>query len=91
MIGGWIPGEGRARKRIGALLMGYLRDGEFVYAGRVGTGFTERTLTELRERLEPLRRADSPFDAAPKLPRETVFVEPEVVAEIEFREWTSRA
>jgi bifunctional non-homologous end joining protein LigD len=89
VIGGWIPGEGKRSKRIGALLMGYLRDGDFVYAGRVGTGFTEKTLTELSRRLEPLRQADSPFDVAPKLPREAVFVEPKLVAEIELREWTS--
>jgi bifunctional non-homologous end joining protein LigD len=89
VIGGWIPGEGRRAKRIGALLMGYYRDGTFVYAGRVGTGFTEKTLTELHSALEPLRRDTSPFGSAPKLPREAVFVEPCLVAEIEFREWTN--
>ncbi|HEY1507736.1 MAG TPA: DNA ligase D [Solirubrobacteraceae bacterium] len=88
VIGGWIPGEGRRAERIGALLMGYHEDGRFVYAGRVGTGFTERTLNELRKRLAPLRRETSPFHSAPKLPRESVFVEPALVAEIEFREWT---
>ena len=89
MIGGWIPGEGRRARRIGALLMGYHRDGTFVYAGRVGTGFTEKTLSELHGKLEPLRRDTSPFGSAPKLPREAVFVEPSLVAEIEFREWTN--
>jgi bifunctional non-homologous end joining protein LigD len=89
VIGGWIPGEGRRARRIGALLMGYHRDGTFVYAGRVGTGFTEKTLAELHARLEPLRRDTSPFGSAPKLPREAVFVEPSLVAEIEFREWTN--
>jgi len=89
VIGGWIPGEGRRTSRIGALLMGYHEDGRFVYAGRVGTGFTEKTLDDLRQRLEPLRRDTSPFDKAPKLPREAVFVEPHLVAEIELREWTA--
>jgi bifunctional non-homologous end joining protein LigD len=89
VIGGWLPGEGRRAERIGALLMGYQRNGAFVYAGRVGTGFTEKTLNELRERLAPLRRETTPFQSAPKLPREAVFVEPRVVAEIEFREWTT--
>jgi bifunctional non-homologous end joining protein LigD len=89
VIGGWIPGEGRRARRIGALLMGYHRDGTFVYAGRVGTGFTEKTLNELLGKLEPLRRDTSPFGSAPKLPREAVFVEPSLVAEIEFREWTN--
>ncbi len=88
VIGGWIPGEGRRSERIGALLTGYHRDGVFVYAGRVGTGFTESTLADLTARLAPLRRERSPFAAAPKLPRGTVFVEPCLVAEIEFREWT---
>jgi bifunctional non-homologous end joining protein LigD len=89
VIGGWIPGEGRRTKRIGALLMGYYENGSFRYAGRVGTGFTEKTLDELLWRLEPLRRDASPFDKAPKLPREAVFVEPRLVAEIELREWTA--
>jgi bifunctional non-homologous end joining protein LigD len=89
VIGGWIPGEGRRTNRIGALLMGYYEDGAFRYAGRVGTGFTEKTLDDLARRLQPLKRKTSPFAQAPKLPRETVFVEPCLVAEIEFREWTA--
>jgi bifunctional non-homologous end joining protein LigD len=89
VICGWLPGEGRRTDRIGALLMGYWTDdGRLVYAGRVGTGFTERTLNELARALAPLRSADSPYDDAPKLPRNAVYVEPDLVAEIEFREWT---
>ncbi|MGN6872877.1 MAG: DNA ligase D [Solirubrobacteraceae bacterium] len=89
VIGGWVPGEGRRASRIGALLMGYYENGSFVYAGRVGTGFTEKTLDEVYKRLAPLRRDTNPFDKAPKLPREAVFTEPSVVAEIELREWTA--
>ena len=93
VIAGWLPGEGRRTRRIGALLMGYYEDvdGErkLRCAGRVGTGFTDRTLDELAARLGPLRRDGSPFDPSPKLPRNAVFVEPRLVAEIEFREWTS--
>jgi bifunctional non-homologous end joining protein LigD len=88
VIGGWLPGEGRREKRIGALLAGYYDGAELVYAGRVGTGFTEATLDELARRLEPLRRQRSPFDRGPRLPREAVYVEPELVADVEFREWT---
>jgi bifunctional non-homologous end joining protein LigD len=88
VIVGWLPGEGRRTERIGALLMGYREDGKLRYAGRVGTGFTDRTLADLRARLAPLRRPESPLTTAPKLPRNAVFVEPELVAEIEFREWT---
>jgi bifunctional non-homologous end joining protein LigD len=95
VIGGWVPGEGRRAKRIGALLMGYHRDGEFVYAGRVGTGFTERSLSELQTRLEEYRRKTSPYPSRRRgsgpnpIPRNAVFVEPCLVAEIEFREWTA--
>ena len=89
VVAGWLPGEGRRTDRIGALLMGvYDEDGSLRYAGRVGTGFTDRTLDDLRSRLKPLRRETSPFASAPKLPRNAGFVEPELVAEIEFREWT---
>jgi bifunctional non-homologous end joining protein LigD len=89
VIAGWLPGEGRRTDRIGALLMGVYEDGDRLrYAGRVGTGFTDRALEDLRDRLTPLRRDTSPFATAPKLPRNAMFVDPRLVAEIEFREWT---
>ncbi|HTX47156.1 MAG TPA: DNA ligase D [Solirubrobacteraceae bacterium] len=91
VIGGWLPGEGRRAERIGALLMGVHEDGRsgLRYAGRVGTGFTERTLADLAARLKPIKRDGSPFaPGGPKLPREAQFVEPELVAEVEFTEWT---
>jgi bifunctional non-homologous end joining protein LigD len=69
--------------------MGYYEDGSFRYAGRVGTGFTDTTLADLERRLAPHRRDGSPFTSGPRLPREARFVEPCLVAEIEFREWTS--
>jgi bifunctional non-homologous end joining protein LigD len=88
VIGGWLPGEGRRLERIGALLMGYYSAGDLRFAGRVGTGFTERTLDDLGRRLAPLQADTNPFTPKPKLPRNAVFVEPVLVAEIEFREWT---
>ncbi len=94
VIGGWLPGEGRRTDRIGALLMGHYGNDDPVagspltYAGRVGTGFTDRTLEDLQAQLAPLRRKTSPFGPGPKLPREAQFVEPQLVAEVEFTEWT---
>ncbi len=87
VVGGWAPGKGRRSGRLGALLIGYYEGAELRYAGKVGTGFSERDLKLLGERLDPLAREDSPF-AAVKLPKEARFVEPELVAEIEFREMT---
>ncbi len=89
VIGGWIPGEGRRQESIGALLMGHFEDGRLRYAGRVGTGFTDRTLSQLTALLAPLRRDEPPFEPVPKLPRNAQFAAPELVAEIEFTEWTS--
>jgi bifunctional non-homologous end joining protein LigD len=64
VIGGWQPGEGRRRGRLGSLLVGYYdEDGELRYAGKVGTGFAERDLAELADRLEPLARRKNPFAA----------------------------
>ncbi|HEV7585808.1 MAG TPA: DNA ligase D [Solirubrobacteraceae bacterium] len=89
VIGGWLPGKGRRRDSIGALLLGvYEPDGRLRYVGRVGTGFGEKELERLAALLSPLQRDGSPFDAGEKPPREAVFVEPRLVAEVEFREWT---
>jgi bifunctional non-homologous end joining protein LigD len=90
VIGGWLPGEGRRSDRIGALLVGYREaDGRLRFAGRVGTGFTDAVLDDLAHRLAPLRRDESPFDPRPRLPRNAVFVEPALVAEVEFTNWTA--
>jgi bifunctional non-homologous end joining protein LigD len=90
VIGGWVPGDGRRRERIGALLVGvYEEDGRLRHIGRVGTGFTDDELDRLAKLLAPYVREDSPFaPGGPKIPRNAVFVEPKFVAEVEFREWT---
>jgi bifunctional non-homologous end joining protein LigD len=87
VIGGWTEGEGTREGRIGALLVGYHRDGELYYAGRVGTGFTEAMLDELARELAPPARDSSPFTHGSP-PRHAHFVEPRLVAEVEFTEWT---
>ena len=88
VIGGWLPGEGRRLSTLGALLLGYYDDGEFRFAGRAGTGFKEKDLTMLMKELGARARATSPFSPPPAPPREAIFVEPELVAEVEFTEWT---
>ncbi|HLJ09031.1 MAG TPA: non-homologous end-joining DNA ligase, partial [Acidimicrobiia bacterium] len=90
VVGGWLPGEG-SRGRLGALLLGvYQDDGRLCFAGRVGTGFTDAELTRLLRLLDPIRRDTSPFDPPPPKPvaREATWVEPELVVEVEFTEWT---
>jgi bifunctional non-homologous end joining protein LigD len=88
VIGGWMDGEGKRRGYPGALLVGYYDDGKLAYAGKVGTGFTDRTLDELNARLKPLATNKSPFEAGATPPRASHFVKPQIVAEFEFVEWT---
>lgn len=88
VIAGWLPGEGRRASRIGALLVGVHDEegGPLRYAGRVGTGFSDRVLADLADRLQPLRSDRNPFGRAG--PRGAIWVRPELLAEVEFSEWT---
>jgi bifunctional non-homologous end joining protein LigD len=93
VIGGWEPGEGRRQGRIGALLMGYYDhdppEPELRFAGKVGTGFDDAELSRLEKLLATRTRPTTPF-SGPKQPtgKRAQFVEPDLVAEIEFNEWT---
>jgi bifunctional non-homologous end joining protein LigD len=87
VVGGWTPGEGGRSKTLGALAVGVYEGDRLVYAGKVGSGFTERTLAQVQREVERLRTDESPFDGR-QPPKGTVFVEPELVAHVEYREWT---
>jgi bifunctional non-homologous end joining protein LigD len=88
VIGGWRGGQGGRMGRIGALLLGmYDSDGQLRYVGRVGTGFDTSELERLARLLKPLARPTTPF-AGRQPPKESHFVEPELVCEVEFSEWT---
>ena len=86
VVGGWTAPRG-SRTDLGALLIGVYDDGRLRYAGKVGTGFTQATLRDLAARLAPLRRDGSPFADAPRL-RDATWVEPRLVAQVGFTEWT---
>ena len=87
VIGGYTAPQG-SRTDFGALLVGYYEDGRLRYAGKVGTGFDRSTLAELGSQLRARERPDSPFADAEPIPRATHWVEPELVAQIGFSEWT---
>jgi bifunctional non-homologous end joining protein LigD len=88
VVGGWMPGEGGRRGRIGSLLVGFHdEDGALRYAGRVGSGLRETDLDDLAARLEPLRRRSSPFEGR-QPGRQARFAEPNLVVRVEFAEWT---
>jgi bifunctional non-homologous end joining protein LigD len=90
VIGGYTAPKG-TRTDFGALLLGYYDDeGMLRYAGKVGTGFDEATLASLGARLRELRRDEAPFaDAGSIRERTAVWVEPRLVAQLGFSEWTS--
>jgi bifunctional non-homologous end joining protein LigD len=88
VIGGWTDPKG-SRTGVGSLLLGvHGDDGKLLYAGNVGTGFNERTLREVRERLDELAAPKSPFEGGVGIPRGAHWVRPELVCEVSFGEWT---
>src|SRR5690606_17421482 len=90
VIIGIRPGQGTRREGIGSLLLAVPDDGEELrYVRRAGTGFTDRRLRDLAARLEPLRTDDPPASDVPGPDsRDALWVRPELVAEVEFSEWT---
>lgn len=90
VVGGWKAGEGGRSSGIGSLLMGIPTVDGLHFAGRVGTGFTERDLANLKKTLAPLHTDESPFH--PPLPRSeargVTYVEPVLVGEVRYSEWT---
>jgi bifunctional non-homologous end joining protein LigD len=87
VIGGYTAPRG-SRTEFGALLVGYYEDGRLRYAGKVGTGFDRHTLESLGKRLRSLERDTPPFADVHPVPPGTGWVEPELVAQIGFTEWT---
>jgi bifunctional non-homologous end joining protein LigD len=87
VIGGFTAPQG-SRTDFGALLVGYQEDRRLRYAGKVGTGFDRATLETLGRRLRELERDQPPFADVHPIPRGTQWVEPELVAQIGFSEWT---
>ena len=87
VIGGWLPGEGRRAGGVGALIVGYYEGDSLRFAGKVGTGFTDKMLDEIGQALDRIAVDRSPF--ADKVPyKKARFVEPCLVGEVEFTEWT---
>ncbi|GIE81991.1 hypothetical protein Aph02nite_79410 [Actinoplanes philippinensis] len=91
VVCGWIPGRGRLRDTIGALLVGaYDRAGRLHLVGRVGSGLSGASRQQLQQQLAPLRRPQPPAGHAEAMAMtEATWVDPQVVARIAYRSWTS--
>jgi bifunctional non-homologous end joining protein LigD len=92
VIAGYTKGQGRRSGRFGSLVLGVWEEGRLRYAGNVGTGFNDEEIEKLLAKLRPLEHPTAPFDEVPKMPKvrkgDVIWVEPKLVAEVEFVEWT---
>ena len=92
VVAGYTKGTGRRASSFGSLVLGVYVGNELVYTGNVGTGFNAREIDKLLDKLRPLRRDSSPFREVPTMPKvrrnDVIWVEPMLVAEVEFAEWT---
>jgi bifunctional non-homologous end joining protein LigD len=88
VVGGWQPGEKGRTGSIGSLLVGYYDDRGLHYAGKVGSGLSGPVIAELETRFAREARDDNPF-AVGRVPKGVRFVDPTLVVEVRFTEWTS--
>jgi bifunctional non-homologous end joining protein LigD len=89
IVGGFTDPQGK-RVGLGALLVGHHKDGDFVFAGKIGTGFDTKLLLDLRARLDQLEISKAPFTKAKGLPRlRAHWVKPEILVHVGFIEWTT--
>ena len=89
VVGGFTDPQGK-RVGLGALLVGHYKDDDFVFAGKIGTGFNNEMLFDLRGRLDKLEIEKPPFTKAVGLPRlRAHWVRPEIVVRVGFIEWTA--
>ena len=88
VIGGFTDPEGE-RKGFGALLIGFYKDGNLVYAGKVGTGYDDNTLENLRHKMDKLTQQQNPFQQQEINKKHIHFIKPELVCEVGFTEWTN--
>jgi bifunctional non-homologous end joining protein LigD len=88
VIAGYTAGRGRRTNQLGALILAVLEGDHLVHCGQVGTGFDEKTLRDLRDRLRPLEVKTCPLDVTPKTSEPATWVKPELVCEVRFAGWT---
>ena len=88
VVGGYTEPR-NTREHIGALLVGYYEGDRLIYAGHVGGGFTRDGLRAMRDLLRPLHRRTAPFDPTPKTNEPAHWVEPRIVVEVKFNQWTT--
>jgi bifunctional non-homologous end joining protein LigD len=88
VIAGYTAGRGRRTSQLGALILAVFDGNRLVHCGQVGTGFDDKTLRDLKERLRPLETKTSALHPPPKTTEPATWVKPELVCEVRFAGWT---
>jgi bifunctional non-homologous end joining protein LigD len=89
VVGGYLRGEGNRATTFGSLLVGLRHGNSLRWIGAVGSGFDDRSLVDIRNALDQMERRDPPFENVSEVMGEPVWVEPILVAVIEYKEWTA--
>lgn len=88
VVGGWVEGDGSRSTTFGSLLLGLWDEGRLRFVGAVGSGFTESTLNAIAVALAEIARDTAPFDPPVRYPGKLHWVEPGLVVNVEYKEWT---
>jgi len=88
VVCGYLEGEGGRKGYFGSLILGVYERGRLVHIGQVGTGFDEKTMSRIFQRLNKMKSYKCPFDETPELKRKPFWCRPEIVARIGYQEWT---
>lgn len=89
VVGGYLPGEGGRSSTFGSVLVGLYRGEELIWIAAVGSGFDEGSLIAFRDALRQIERPESPFANRVEVPQSPVWVEPSIVVNVEYKEWTA--
>ena len=89
VVGGFAEGEGGSSATLGSLLLGLWHGGDLRFVGAVGSGFRDQALLAIRASLGELERDTSPFQPPVHYPGRLHWVEPGIVVDVEFKEWTA--
>ncbi len=89
VVGGFLPGEGNRTGSFGSLLVGMWTEAGLRWVGAVGSGFSYASLGAVRDALDQMRRPDSPFISDPAMPKQAVWVEPVLVAVVQYKDFTA--
>lgn len=89
VVGGWVEGDGGRSSTFGSLLLGLWDEGRLRFVGAVGSGFDDAALAAIRSALDSIARESSPFTPNVRYPGRLHWVEPGLVANVEYKEWTA--